>query len=181
MERSADVVVIGSGPGGEGAAMQLAKSGMNVLMVEKYEKVGGGCTHWGTIPSKALRTAIFQAGEALNHPLIVASGTKARPTVKAMGLSAQRIIDAQVEMRRKFYTRNNNVEVVSGHALFVDDGTISVDGTKSGYSRIAAVIWRSMNVSARRSIQFTRSATWSDFLLLPARPTRRAGRRPTGY
>ncbi len=64
-DRSADAVVIGTGPGGEGAAMQLTKSGRRVIVVERYEKVGGGCTHWGTIPSKALRHAIYQLTEAL--------------------------------------------------------------------------------------------------------------------
>ena len=49
-----DVIVIGSGPGGEGAAMGLTKAGLNVAIIEKESSVGGGCTHWGTIPSKAL-------------------------------------------------------------------------------------------------------------------------------
>lgn len=41
-----DVIVIGSGPGGEGAAMGLTKAGLNVAIVEKESSVGGGCTHW---------------------------------------------------------------------------------------------------------------------------------------
>ena len=41
-DRKADVVVIGSGPGGEGAAMQLAKGGESVILVERYDKIGGG-------------------------------------------------------------------------------------------------------------------------------------------
>ncbi|MEM7453244.1 MAG: Si-specific NAD(P)(+) transhydrogenase [Planctomycetota bacterium] len=125
MERNADVIVIGSGPGGEGAAMQLAKSGKSVIVIEKYDRVGGGCTHWGTIPSKALRTAIFQATEALNHPLIASAGPRARPTVSDMGQRARGIIDSQVEMRRKFYSRNG-VKVISGHARFIDANTIEV-------------------------------------------------------
>ena len=52
-----DLVVLGSGPGGEGAAMQAAKAGLRVAVVERHHDVGGGCTHWGTIPSKALREA----------------------------------------------------------------------------------------------------------------------------
>ena len=53
-----DVLVIGSGPGGEGAAMQAVKHGKSVAVVERFERIGGGCTHSGTIPSKALRYAI---------------------------------------------------------------------------------------------------------------------------
>ena len=46
-----DAIVIGSGPGGEGAAMGLVKQGARVAVIERYHNVGGGCTHWGTIPS----------------------------------------------------------------------------------------------------------------------------------
>ena len=69
-----DVVVIGSGPGGEGAAMQAVKHGKNVAVVEQFNRVGGGCTHWGTIPSKALRYAIFQMTEANRNPLFREAG-----------------------------------------------------------------------------------------------------------
>ena len=58
-----DAVIIGSGPGGEGAAMGLVKQGAHVAVIERYHNVGGGCTHWGTIPSKALRQAVQQGGE----------------------------------------------------------------------------------------------------------------------
>lgn len=41
-----DAIVIGSGPGGEGAAMGLVKQGKRVAVIERYDQVGGGCTHW---------------------------------------------------------------------------------------------------------------------------------------
>src|ERR1700719_1903188 len=44
-----DILVIGSGPGGEGAAMQAVKHGKQVAVVERFDSIGGGCTHWGTI------------------------------------------------------------------------------------------------------------------------------------
>ncbi len=125
-DRKADVVVIGSGPGGEGAAMQLAKNGKKVVLVERYEKIGGGCTHWGTIPSKALRFAIYRLTEALNNPLLVACGVNAKPSVAELTKSAQQVISSQESMRRNFYNRND-VEVVFGQARFVDGNTISVD------------------------------------------------------
>ena len=56
--RQYDFVVIGTGPGGEGAAMRAAKADKKVAAVERFAQVGGGCTHSATIPSKALRQAI---------------------------------------------------------------------------------------------------------------------------
>ena len=65
-----DLIVIGSGPAGEGAAMQAAKAKKRVAVIENYERVGGGCTHWGTIPSKALRHATQVLVELRRHPLL---------------------------------------------------------------------------------------------------------------
>lgn len=64
-----DAIVIGSGPGGEGAAMGLVKQGARVAVIERYQNVGGGCTHWGTIPSKAIRHAVSRIIEFNQNPL----------------------------------------------------------------------------------------------------------------
>ena len=50
-----DVVVIGSGPAGQKAAIQAAKAGKRVAVIERERQVGGNCVHTGTIPSKSLR------------------------------------------------------------------------------------------------------------------------------
>src|SRR5689334_24454652 len=50
-----DVVVIGSGPAGQKAAIQAAKAGRRVAVIERDRHVGGSCVHTGTIPSKSLR------------------------------------------------------------------------------------------------------------------------------
>lgn len=55
-----DLVVIGSGPGGQKAAVQAVKTGKKVAVIEKHEKVGGGCVHWGTLPSKSLRESAYR-------------------------------------------------------------------------------------------------------------------------
>ena len=65
-----DVVVIGSGPAGEGAAMTAAKHHKTVAVIERYFEVGGGTTHWGTIPSKALRHAAKILHDVRRNPLL---------------------------------------------------------------------------------------------------------------
>lgn len=127
MERQFDVVIIGSGPGGEGAAMQLAKGGKRVAVIERYRLIGGGCTHWGTIPSKALRAAIYQLTEALRNPLLQRAGVHANVSVAELRRSAQSVIGQQVALRQKFYERNR-VEVLHGEAKFVDKHCVEVNG-----------------------------------------------------
>src|SRR5690606_16917282 len=118
-----DVIVIGSGPAGEGAAMMLGKNHRRVAVVERYPEVGGGCTHWGTIPSKALRHAVKTIADARRNPLLrrIASGLSiAMPQLLS---TAGAVVDAQVEMRRRFYERNR-VPVIDGEASFVDAHTL---------------------------------------------------------
>ncbi len=55
-----DLLVIGSGPGGQRAAIQAAKLGKRVAVVERRERVGGVSIHTGTVPSKTLRQAILE-------------------------------------------------------------------------------------------------------------------------
>ncbi|MEQ1904660.1 MAG: Si-specific NAD(P)(+) transhydrogenase [Pirellulaceae bacterium] len=127
MNRSFDVVVIGTGPGGEGAAMQLAKCGKRVAVVERYDLIGGGCTHWGTIPSKALRMSIYQLTEALRNPLLVRAGVHANVSVSELRRNSQSIINSQVALRQKFYERND-VEILHGEARFLDRERIVLNG-----------------------------------------------------
>ncbi|MFN7733733.1 MAG: Si-specific NAD(P)(+) transhydrogenase [Pirellula sp.] len=126
MEHKFDVVVIGTGPGGEGAAMQAAKGGKRTAVVEAYKQIGGGCTHWGTIPSKALRFSIYSAMEAMNNPIIRDMGITVNPTLAQLRASSKSIIAKQVSMRQTFYERNN-VPVFSGAAKFLDAHTLEID------------------------------------------------------
>lgn len=121
-----DVVVIGTGPGGEGAAMQLAKGGARVAAVEKYSRIGGGCTHWGTIPSKALRSSIFQMTEALRSQLLQTTNVSIDFTIADLQKSARQIIDQQESMRQGFY-RRNNIDIYHGTARFEAPNRIIVD------------------------------------------------------
>ena len=133
-----DVLVIGTGPGGEGAAMQAAKEGKRVAVCEKYSRIGGGCTHWGTIPSKALRFSIYSMMEAINNTVVKEMGIRPTPTLAQLRASSRSIISKQESMRQTFYERNQ-VPVIHGHVRFVDRNTLEVpDGTR--YSADAIVI-----------------------------------------
>lgn len=120
-----DVIVIGTGPGGEGAAMQAAKSGKSVAVVEKAPRIGGSCTHTATIPSKALRFAIFQMTEANNNKLFREAGVSIQLNFPDLRRSAKSVIDQQVDMRRTFYERNQ-VAMFHGHARLTDVKTVEV-------------------------------------------------------
>lgn len=126
-----DAVVIGSGPGGEGAAMQLTKNGLNVAMIEKHKSLGGGCTHWGTIPSKALRHSVSRLIEFNGNPLFSGEHIQNGLTFSHILRHAQGVIQQQVQMRSSFYQRND-VTVIHGTATFEDANTIKItqpDGT----------------------------------------------------
>ncbi len=132
-----DVVVIGTGPGGEGAAMQAAKHGKSVAAVDRYAAVGGSCTHLATIPSKALRFAIFQMTEANNNRLFRDAGISINLTFPELRKGARSVIEKQVEVRRTFYERNH-VPVYQGHARFVDPHTIEVTAEDAAMHRLSA-------------------------------------------
>ncbi|WP_394146386.1 Si-specific NAD(P)(+) transhydrogenase [Vibrio atypicus] len=137
-----DVIVIGSGPGGEGAAMGLTKAGLNVAIVEKESSVGGGCTHWGTIPSKALRHAVSRIIEFNNNPLFCHNNTSLHSTFSNILGHAKSVIDKQTRLRQGFYDRNQ-CSLIFGTARFVDKYTIAVmqsDGTEETYSADRFVI-----------------------------------------
>lgn len=121
-----DAIVIGTGPGGEGVAMQLAKAGKKVAVIEKHEMVGGGCTHWGTIPSKALRHSVSRLIEFNSNPLYN-DGEKAHHLTFEQILShATSVIRKQTQLRRGFYERNR-VTVLHGEASFIDQHTIKIN------------------------------------------------------
>lgn len=122
-----DLFVIGTGPGGEGAAMQATKGGLKVAVAELFSQIGGSCTHRGTIPSKALRYTITSTVKAMTNPTIQAMGIHLSPTMDQLRKGSQTIISRQVNMRQSFYDRNG-VPVFRGAAAFVDPHTITISG-----------------------------------------------------
>ena len=127
MTKHYDTIVIGSGPAGEGAAMKLAKAHKKVAIVEMHEQVGGGCTHWGTIPSKALRHNIQLLVDYKTNPLFAHTREQVKIDYPQLLKAADSVIQDQVSTRYRYYARND-VDVIFGHARFTDANTLSVKG-----------------------------------------------------
>jgi len=132
-----DAICIGSGPGGEGAAMQVAKAGRSVALVERFPLIGGACTHSGTIPSKALRFAIFQVTEALKSKLLRDAGLKRGVDFGDLRRSAESVVSQQVEVRSSHYTRNE-IPVFRGQARFVNPSQVEVTEESGAKRRLRA-------------------------------------------
>lgn len=126
-----DVIVLGTGPSGEGAAMNAAKKGKKVAVVEEAAVVGGNCTHWGTIPSKALRHSVKQIISYNTNPMFRDIGEPRWFSFPRVLKTAERVIAKQVKLRTEFYSRNR-IHLYHGHGKFVDTHTIEIlDGPVS--------------------------------------------------
>jgi NAD(P) transhydrogenase len=121
-----DLVVIGTGPGGEGAAMEATKQGQHVAVVERQALIGGNCTHVGTIPSKSLRSAISRLTEVNANRYFREAGVSIHLGFRDLRRGAASVIQKQVGMRRGFYERND-VDVFHGQASFRDNESVTVD------------------------------------------------------
>jgi NAD(P) transhydrogenase len=123
-----DIVVIGSGPAGQKAAIQGAKAGRRVLMVEQDNSVGGACVHHGTIPSKTLReTAVALTGfrRRSGHVFEVTL----REDLQMASLLAR--VDQVIQAHETFIVRQlqrNGVDHWHGRARFAGPHELEVEG-----------------------------------------------------
>ncbi|MAA64389.1 MAG: Si-specific NAD(P)(+) transhydrogenase [Alteromonadaceae bacterium] len=128
-EHHYDVVVIGAGPAGEGAAMNAAKHGKRVAVVEDKPTVGGNCTHWGTIPSKALRHSVKQIITFNTNVMFRDIGEPRWFSFPRVLQNAEKVMGKQVKLRTQFYARNR-VDLYGGRASFLDANRVEVKGGK---------------------------------------------------
>lgn len=163
-----DVIVIGSGPGGEGAAMGLAKAGLNVAIIEKESSVGGGCTHWGTIPSKALRHAVSRIIEFNSNPLFCKNKTSLTASFSDILDHAKSVIDQQTRLRQGFYDRNA-CTLLFGSAKFTGPNSVSVaqsDGTFEEYTADKFVIATGSRPYQPEDVDFTHERIYNSDTIL---------------
>ncbi|OOZ39022.1 NAD(P)(+) transhydrogenase [Solemya pervernicosa gill symbiont] len=137
MSKQFDTIIIGSGPGGEGAAMTLAKKGRSVAVVEKAPVVGGSCTHSGTIPSKALRHEVQLIQDYKQNELFAGAMEHLEITWPQLLERSDEVISRQTRMRRSFYDCNR-VPVIQGHACFISANEIQVTSNDGSIERYSA-------------------------------------------
>ncbi len=134
-----DIIIIGSGPGGEGAALTLAAKGLRVVIIEKSSQIGGNCTHVGTIPSKALRHAVERTVELNSNQLFHHTSTEPHKTFKHIRNASQSVIDEQVTNKEIVY-KENKVDVLQGCASFVSTNTVIISNKNEQQSITANTI-----------------------------------------
>ena len=127
-----DLLVIGSGPGGQRAAIQAAKLGKKVAVVEKKSVVGGVCINTGTIPSKTFREAIMHLSGYNERGLYGESyAVKSDITVQDLLLRTSSVMAHELDVVRNQLHRNR-VEVINAEASFVGPYTVRLRDVKSG-------------------------------------------------
>ncbi|HRJ49462.1 MAG: Si-specific NAD(P)(+) transhydrogenase [Phycisphaeraceae bacterium] len=126
--RHFDLCVIGSGAGGQRAAIQAAKLGRQVCVIERNEVVGGAAVNTGTIPSKALREAILHAAGCRAAVPGAADFLAARSLdIARLMASCQTVIKAEIDLVRSHFA-SNGIHLVTGRGQFRDPGTVDVIG-----------------------------------------------------
>ena len=135
-----DLIVIGSGPAGQRAAIQGAKAGKRVAVIEKREVVGGACINTGTIPSKTLREAVLHLS-GYNYQSIygVNYRVKEKVTMADLAFRVQHVIKTEIDVTQAQLSRNN-VDLIMGAASFIDPKTINVESSR-GASRYEADVF----------------------------------------
>ncbi|HEY3200404.1 MAG TPA: FAD-dependent oxidoreductase, partial [Actinomycetes bacterium] len=115
-----DVLVIGSGPGGQKAAIAASKLGRRVAIVERQDMVGGVCINTGTIPSKTLREAVlYLTGSSQREMYGQAYRVKEDITVTDLGIRTQHVVGREIDVVRSQLSRNR-VALVPGTGRFID-------------------------------------------------------------
>lgn len=133
-----DILVIGSGPGGQKAAIAAAKLGRRVGVVERRAMVGGVCINTGTIPSKTLREAVVYL-TGMNMRDLYGQNYRVKQDITVTDLLArtQHVIGREIEVIRSQLSRNG-VDLLHGTARFLDERTVLVHGDDETERRVIA-------------------------------------------
>lgn len=121
-----EVVVLGSGPGGYTAAFRLADLGKKVILIERYENIGGVCLNVGCIPSKALLHAAKVIDEA--HEMSECGIDFGKPKIDAKKLRDwKNKVVSRLTGGLKSLAKQRKVDIVCGTGKFIDAQKIAVE------------------------------------------------------
>ena len=133
-----EVLVIGSGPGGQKAAIAAAKLDRRVAIVERQHMIGGVCLNTGTIPSKTLREAILYLTGLDQREMYGASyRVKDEITIADLAARTTHVVGRETEVVRSQLTRNR-VTILTGSARFADPHTLEIDDGAGRVRRASA-------------------------------------------
>ena len=135
-----DILVIGSGPAGQKAAVQGAKAGKRVAVVERDRAVGGSCVHTGTIPSKTLRENALQLDRYQRTSTILECKLEENLRVAHLIERIHQVVDSHVGFMRNHLERNQ-IERHLGRARFVSDEAVEVMSPSGSTQCISADVF----------------------------------------
>jgi NAD(P) transhydrogenase len=136
MDYQFDLVSIGSGPAGQRAAVQAAKLGKRVGLIERRQVLGGVCVDTGTIPSKTFREAVLWAAGAAGLDGRPAGQPERRPTAEQLLQRVNAVVERECRVIED-QLRRNDVEVIGGEASFKDPHTLIVR-SDNGWREVTA-------------------------------------------
>src|SRR5689334_3374355 len=133
-----DLLVIGSGPGGQKAAIAAAKLGRRVAIVERRDMIGGVCINTGTIPSKTLREAVMYLSGVDQREMYGQSyRVKDEITIADLAARTQHVVGREIDVVRSQLSRNR-VAILTGTGYFADPHTVEVDDGNGRIRRATA-------------------------------------------
>jgi NAD(P) transhydrogenase len=134
-----DLIVIGSGPAGQKAALQGAKAGKTVAIIEDHTSLGGGCVHTGTLPSKSFRESVYRWSLGSRGTLGLESETVPSPSIHELPDMARllrrrnRVVADESQVVHDQLKRNG-VKIYHGRARLLTSNDVEVE-SKKGPSR----------------------------------------------
>jgi NAD(P) transhydrogenase len=122
-----DILVIGSGPGGQKAAIAAAKLERRVAIIERRDMIGGVCLNTGTIPSKTLREAVLYL-TGLDQREMYGQSYRVKDEITIADLAARtsHVVGREMDVVRSQLTRNR-ITILTGTAHFADPHTLEID------------------------------------------------------
>ncbi len=133
-----DVLVIGSGPGGQKAAIAAAKLERRVVIIERRDMIGGVCLNTGTIPSKTLREAVLYL-TGLDQREMYGQSYRVKDEITIADLAARttHVVGREIDVVRSQLSRNR-VTTLTGTGSFVDPHVVQVDGGDGRIRKVSA-------------------------------------------